>query len=433
MKSRHFVLILLLFFLAACKTPPKASFTFSPTDAEIGETIVFSNTSSDATSYSWDFGDGATSTSENPTHVYSEAGNFGVELTATGEDGSDSYMVSVTIGWPDPIADFSMDKSMVIPGETVTFTNASQWAESYSWDFGDGSNSTVTDPTHSYTSEGIYTVTLTADGYNGGNDSYSTAVNVCYPPEADFTMSSDLVGTGEDIQFTNGSIEATTYLWDFGDGTTSTSENPTHNWTTGGVYTVQLTATGDCGSDTYTDEVTVYEVNIFPGVGVRDIELVETWATVEAKLGQDAEYLGYTIDNGGYISHVWESQSLGLLLFLVSPTASYSPSSDDILWLMGLYDTFVGSTAEGIRMGSTLSDVVAAYGSPDRIDDTYFSYFYDVLGIRTYFCCSGSFEATDIIDLMSVFLGDDTKKSAGIQLPANKNIDIRNIKSQLRK
>ena len=210
---------------------PIAAFIMDKDSVELQENVTFTNQSENAASYSWSFGDGNTSTSQNPVHAYSEAGTFTVQLTATGPGGAtSSTSESVTVVWPDPVADFTVDKTEAIPGETFTFTNASEYSESYSWDFGDGSTSTVTDPTHSYVDEGIYTVALTATGYNGETDTYSTAVSVCYPPEAEFIIDNYDPDEGEDVDvdlnFTNQSTNASSYVWDFGDGTTSTSENP---------------------------------------------------------------------------------------------------------------------------------------------------------------------------------------------------------------
>jgi PKD repeat protein len=407
---------------------PVADFSMDKTTADMDETITFTNLSQNASSYAWSFGDGATSTEANPTHSYAEAGTYTVQLTATGPGGaSNSTTRSVTIEWPEPVASFTTDKpgNFAAPGVLIHFTNTSEYATSYLWDFGDGATSTVTSPTHSYTAEGIYTVQLTATG-EGGSHSVSDAFSIYVTPVAAFTMDRSSANVGETITFTNESEHATTYLWDFGDGSTSTTEDPVHDWATGGVFSVQLTATGPGGSDDVSHEVTIVEVNIFPGVGIMDIELIETWATIEDKMGEDVDYLGYYIDNEGYVSHVWESESLGIILFLVSPTASYNPSDEDILWLIGMYDNYVGMTEEGIMMGSLLSDVEAAYGEPDRIDEEYDSWFYDYLGIRFYF------NDSLIIDQMTVFLGD-VKKSTGISQPTIGDLDLRNIKLQLRK
>lgn len=172
------VMALLILINNSCKKePPTAIFTFSPASALVNETITFTNTSENATSYSWDFGDVGNSTSQNPTHSYSTAGTFTITLTATGDGGSSSATKTITISYPAPVASFTMDKTTANTGETITFTNTSQNAKSYSWDFGDGSSSTTQNPTHSYSTEGTFTITLTATG-DGGTNSTTKSIEI---------------------------------------------------------------------------------------------------------------------------------------------------------------------------------------------------------------------------------------------------------------
>ena len=93
------ILIISVFFLSNCSKEEElsVSFTMDKTNAEVGETITFTNTSQYATSYEWDFGDGNSSTEENPTHSYSSTGVFSITLTANGEGGSGTAAKSVTI------------------------------------------------------------------------------------------------------------------------------------------------------------------------------------------------------------------------------------------------------------------------------------------------------------------------------------------------
>jgi PKD repeat protein len=160
---------------------PIASFSMSKTSAEVKETITFTNTSKNATSYLWDFGDGNTSTDKNPTHVYSTVGNFSITLTASVEGSENSSSKSITISYPAPVASFTVDKSKALTGETITFTSTSQNAISYSWDFGDGNSSTDENPTHSYSVAGTFIVELTATG-EGGSDAFSQSIEITEPP-----------------------------------------------------------------------------------------------------------------------------------------------------------------------------------------------------------------------------------------------------------
>jgi len=93
------VLIIIAFFLSGCSDEEElsVSFTMDKTNAEVGETITFTNTSQYATSYEWDFGDGNSSSEENPTHSYSSTGEFTITLTADGDEGSGSKTKSIPI------------------------------------------------------------------------------------------------------------------------------------------------------------------------------------------------------------------------------------------------------------------------------------------------------------------------------------------------
>jgi len=380
--------------------PPFAAFIVDKNTVEIGETVTFTNQSVNAVSYSWSFGDGETSTAENPTHEYSDAGTFTIQLTATGAGGdTDAATSSITMVYPPPVADFTMDKTEAVPGETITFTNQSEWAESYSWDFGDGSTSTVTNPTHSYASEGIYTITLTATGLKPGTtDMYSMAVKVCYPPVASFSMSDDNVDLGEVIYFTNQSTHASSYLWDFGDGTTATDTHPSHIYSFGGRFTVQLIATGACGSDTCSEVIRGgFETNIFAGVGVRDMELEELWGTIKNKT--DWDYLGYIevpVTGGYVIIHVVESVTLDMIGYFISASESYTMADDDICFQLNCWENFVGMTEQFIRMGDPLTDVDAAYGVPDEHDEIYDQYWYNRYGIVFFYDDSENVEGIGV-------------------------------------
>jgi len=390
---------------------PVADFTMDKTEATPEEDITFTNQSEWAESYLWDFGDGSTSTETDPIHSYASEGIFTVELVATGYNAeTSSISKDVTIAWPDPVADFTMDKNPAPMYEIVNFTNQSEYAESYSWDFGDGSTSTDENPTHSFSAEGTYSVQLTATGH-GGTDLISKDITITAPvPVADFSM--DIVDgkadVGQVITFTNLSEYADSYLWDFGDGSTSTAETPTHSYSEGGVFTVQLTATGSGGTSSISRDVSVYEVNIFAGVGVLDIGIEETWGVISPKL-DDWDYLGYGFipapGGGSYVIHVYLSESVGLMGYFVSPTASLTPSSADVCFQLNCQDNFIGKTGVDIMIGSTLTEVEAAYGPPEDHETDRDVYWYNSLGIGFFY--DGSSE----IDLIAVYSAS-TKKSA---------------------
>lgn len=159
---------------------------------------------------------------------------------------------------PVPLAGFTYSGAGVPAPATVTFTNTSSNATSYSWDFGDNGTSTDKDPQHTYSTGGVYTVQLTASG-PGGNSSITKTVNIQSPsgPTANFNFSGNGGQAPCVVTFSDASSGATSWSWDFGDGQTSTLQNPTHTYTTGNSFSVQLTVTGPNGSNSITKSVSV--------------------------------------------------------------------------------------------------------------------------------------------------------------------------------
>ncbi|HRU18555.1 MAG TPA: PKD domain-containing protein [Bacteroidia bacterium] len=157
-----------------------------------------------------------------------------------------------------PVASFSYSGASVPAPATVTFTNNSTNATSYAWDFGDNGTSTEKDPQHTYTAGGVYAVQLTATG-PGGTNSITKTVNIQNPtgPTAAFTFTGGGCQAPCIVSFTDASIDATSWNWDFGDGQTSTQQNPTHTYTTGNNFSVQLSVSGPNGSNSTTKSVSV--------------------------------------------------------------------------------------------------------------------------------------------------------------------------------
>jgi len=231
-----------------------ASFT-AATQGALG--VVITNASTNGTSYSYDFGDGGTSTDENPSYVYSAPGTYTIEQTVTGPCNSDVEVVMITVGQA-PTASFTSSPSgaSICPGETVNFTSTSTAASTFSWSFPGGSPSTSTSPNPQveYATPGSYNVTLTVSNALGSDtESASNFVVVGETPSADFSSSASALT----VSFTDQSINATSWAWDFGDGNSSSDQNPMHTYANGGAYTVTLLVTNACGTDQSAEGVTV--------------------------------------------------------------------------------------------------------------------------------------------------------------------------------
>lgn len=241
---------------------PTADFTADNLEGCSGTVVSFTNLSTEADSYKWEFGDGAESLEENPSHTYSSEGYFTVRLIAYNSCGSDEETKEEYISiYAGPGAGFESRQDAGCTGILVTFTDKSLYATSWSWDFGDGWTSVEQNPGHLYTSDGVFTVTLTVTNECGRDSISHDETIVLMPlPTADFTSEVNEGCEGVEIAFTNLSLMADSWYWDFGDGTNSSNENPSHVYNTAGLYTVSLTAYNNCGEDTEikTDYITVH-------------------------------------------------------------------------------------------------------------------------------------------------------------------------------
>ena len=207
------------------------------------------------TNYLWDFGDGTTSSDISPTHIFA-IGVYDIKLTITTAGGC-STTTTVTEGvkaGTKPVANFSADPRNVCAMVPINFTDLSigtvdQWL----WEFGDGSSSTMQNPINIYVDTGDFDVQLIVKN-NGCADTIKFIKYIHIdPPVAIFSSAIDCNSNGK-IIFTDASLGAHTWTWDFGDGSTSTLQNPVHTYLTTGTYTATLTVTNNVTGCSYTTE-----------------------------------------------------------------------------------------------------------------------------------------------------------------------------------
>jgi PKD repeat protein len=227
---------------------PAANFTVQPTNFTVNFTDASSNQPS---SWFWDFGDGTISTQQDPVHIYSQIGAYTVCLTVTNACGQNTICQEITITCPAPQSIFSTQSD----GFTANFTDISNNQPStWSWNFGDGNSSNLQNPSHTYAVEGLFTVCLTVTNNCGENSYCETITITCAEPEAAF--SSENINLT--VSFSDNSInQPTSWQWNFGDGNTSTAQNPAYTYFVPGSYTVCLTVTNSCGSDQICQQVVV--------------------------------------------------------------------------------------------------------------------------------------------------------------------------------
>ncbi len=164
---------------------------------------------------------------------------------------------------PQSQAEFSASAKEVKIGEDIQFTNNSQNATAYLWSFGDGTTSNQVSPKKSYQSSSVFLVSLVSTG-SGGSTISNMEIKVT--PASGFTVADeDNLIANNPVLFTNTSLGATSYSWNFGNDATSTEENPTYAFPSAGTFTVTLTATGAGGTNTSTKEVVIDVAPEAPG------------------------------------------------------------------------------------------------------------------------------------------------------------------------
>ncbi|MBI2729593.1 MAG: PKD domain-containing protein [Sphingobacteriales bacterium] len=205
-------------------------------------------TAGTVSSWKWDFGDGTTSLIQNPTHTYNSTGIYTVKLFITTSTGcTDSLILTNAVNTgTKPTPNFSASPLSICAGKPVQFTdlstgNPNEWL----WNFGDNTSSTQQNPSHIFDTTGVFTIRLTASNNKCADSVKLINYITVLPPVAKFNVVYDC-STGSNISFTDNSIGATTWAWDFGDGGTSNSQNPSHTFVLG-TYNVTLTVTnGAC-------------------------------------------------------------------------------------------------------------------------------------------------------------------------------------------
>jgi gliding motility-associated-like protein len=244
---------------------PQAQFSFLPTKpCPAPSTIQFTNTSVGAASSVWYFGDGSSSNSTSPSHIYNQNGYYSPMLVITS-----GYGCADSVSYHDSlkIRDLELGAG-VVPAQgcaplTVHFSSSAYTnipyngnsypypVATYNWNFGNGNTSTLDTPATTYNTPGSYTITLTVTTVNGCTATDTIHVLVGPHPTASFTASPDTVCNHSPVFFHNTSTNATTYLWDFGDGGSTGATSPSHPYSPSGIYTVTLHAYNNGCEDTF--------------------------------------------------------------------------------------------------------------------------------------------------------------------------------------
>jgi len=229
----------------------------SPASCVTPITVTFGANSSDPlASTNWSFGDGGVSADPSPAHTYTAIGHYAATLNYTTQAGCKGTANSTPIIIDPKIKlDFSIAPNPVCGNSTVYFvtTPNNYDINAYNWDFGDGGTSYagIATPSYSYNAAGVYTVKLYVRNVGGCDTSMTKTITVKPPFPRIVGQTYTCDGTRGEVTFTQGSVQATTVVWNFGDGSTATTPGDQatikHTYKKTGTYNVSLTATnGQC-------------------------------------------------------------------------------------------------------------------------------------------------------------------------------------------
>ncbi len=202
-------------------------------------TVTLINNSVGGASYLWRFGDGNTSTMQKPaSHTYSTSGTFNIWLVVSNASGcKDSSQQTVSV-IKNSTAGFNITSDPCL--KQVSVSSTSSYAITYDWQFGDGSISTSSSPTHTYLNTGNYSITLIINAGLTCSATITKPVSINNGPIAQFTYS--LSPCDGRVVFSNTSINGNGAYWSFGDNSASYDNDPVHYYASQGIYTVYLTS-----------------------------------------------------------------------------------------------------------------------------------------------------------------------------------------------
>lgn len=273
---------------------------FKVINACIGDSLSFNNSttiSSGTIAYKWDLGDGKTSTKSSLKYRYINTGSYIVTLTAAA-NGCTNSLSKKAHQFAKPIADFSINGNC--SKNEITFINKTtiglEDRFGSNWLFGDGEGNNDYNPTHIYVTAGTKTVKYVATSQFGCTDSISKTILISASPEASFTHGP--VCNVKPVIFNNTSIEplgiSTSYIWDFGDGDTSFTKNPQHNFSDLGKKIIKLVAKGSNGCSTLTQkEIIVLQ------------QPIANFEALDACIGSNIIFTNKTT-GGGLINYKWK-------------------------------------------------------------------------------------------------------------------------------
>ena len=322
----------------------KAEFNYTLLNNCVPIDVVFQDSSINPISWDWNFNNGFSSNSQNPTQQFINFPFDSIQLNITDINGCVDSIKKAIVN--DFNAEFIASDTILCAGTNITFIPVSEIVNSFQWDFGDGNISSDSVPSHIYQSPGFYDVKLIASDGQGCIDT-TILINYIEVKQviADFSHISNGNCPPVVTSFTNLSSGASNYNWDFGDNLNSTIENPAHSYTTGGYYNVSLISSDNFGC---ADTLVINNLVYIPGP-VLDFDIDQVF-------GCDSLTISIT-NNSSNTSNYLYNFGDGATSNLQSPSYTYSnPGSYQI--------SLVGEDSAGCQVAFTSSEIITVDVSP---------------------------------------------------------------------
>jgi|GEM_PF-4686678 len=345
-------------------TFPVLSYT-APKNACAGATIAFSDSTAllnkDSLTYKWSFGDGGSSTINSPSHAYLKPGADTVNLTAVSNLGCATSLKKAISIEALPVVVYSIPNASCT-GNMVKFDDSTallnKVALSYKWTMGDGDTSSTYNPTHTYTTAGTDSVSLTATSQLGCTTSLKKTISIQAQPVVAYSIPKTSCA-GNIVKFDDSTAlwnkVALSYKWAMGDGDTSSTYSPAHTYMTAGTDTVRLTATSQLGCTTSLKKV----------ISIQALPIVAYSIPKTSCEGNIVKFDDSTaLLNKGALSYKWEMGD-GNTSTIYSPAHAYIKAGTDTVRLTATSQ--LGCTASLAKNINIDSLPVIAFGAPHEI------------------------------------------------------------------
>ncbi len=323
--------------------PPRASFSVTEDiGCQLPYQLDIKNTSIGADTYRWDFGDGSNSTDKEPNHTYTSGGEYNIVLEVTNDETGCTHIADFPMTISSIKADFDIGDVDGCAPVSVQFTDVSEGAEKWNWNFGTNRTSNKQHPIIAF-STGTYDVSLIVSNQEGCTDTLTQeqAIKVNGPK---FNFTSDVKNgcAPLSVKFTannNGETNISQWNWTFGDGKFSSAQHPSHSYKEGGVYTVSLEAIDEGGCSAKLEKKEY--IHVFEPKASFDIPLALSCKEFPVKFRNTSQ--------GSNFTYYWD---FGDGTTSTSPNPSHTYTSD------GAYDISFAIT-DGAGCTDTLTQINA--------------------------------------------------------------------------